>query len=462
MCIHPRKHWQPLGQTLALTVTMVLAASPTPAAEVVFRDDFDSPELEQGWVIVNEDAARYTLTAREGFFRINTQRGTVGESVTVRNLLLREMSGAFILDTRVEFNPRAAQEFAGVAVYLDDAHAVALGLAFASGERGRFRGIVMLSVGEDSDGDGRRPGAFYDEANAENPNAVYLRLLRSGDKFVGAFSPNGQTYTDIGTITNEMPNTVMVGLGAANGDYSGCGSECDLSIPADFDFVQISKLADGEPIIDVTLEAVTVEGPDEVVAGSTVSFTAIASFSDGSTQDVTDQAEWIVAPSEVAQIEVGEFSAGAVDSTRQVTVVASYTQFTVNGEVSQSGSKLVRVAVDSSSGGGGPPARRLCGTGLVAIAPFILMPLLWRRLVSRVFITSHRMVEHSSLNLHVTGRPGCGTDVSASAGHGGYRKRVSTVARLSGTRAVCRKPARARPCPPLLMGLDMNSRADTI
>lgn len=378
MRIHPRKHWQPFGQTLALAVMMMLAGSPAPAAEVVFRDDFDSLELGPGWDIINEDAARHSLTAREGFFRINTQRGTVGEGTTVRNLLLREMSGAFILDTRVEFNPQAAQEFAGVAVYLDDAHAVALGLAFASGERGRFRGIVMLSVGEDSDGDGRRPGAFYDEANAENPNAVYLRLLRSGGQFVGAFSPDGRTYTDIGTITNEMPDAVMVGLGAANGDFSGCGSACDLSIPADFDFLQISRPSNGGPVAGVMLEDVTVEGPDEVVGGSTASFMATASFSDGSTQDVTNQAEWIVAPSEVAQIEVGEFTAGAVDSTRQVTVVASYTLLTINGEVSQSGSKLVRVTVDSSSGGGGPPAKRLCGTGLVAIAPLMLMPLMWR------------------------------------------------------------------------------------
>lgn len=377
MRVFPMKNWRPVRRALALAVMMLLTGRPASAAQVVFRDDFDSPELEQNWFIINEDAARHSLTAREGFFRINTQRGTVGEGTTVRNLLLRDMSGTFILETRVEFNPQAAQEFAGIAVYVDDSHAVALGLAFASGERGRFRGIVMLSAGEDADGDGRRPGAFYDEGNAENPNAVYLRLLRNGDQFVGAFSPDGRTYTDIGTITNEMPDAVMAGLGAANGDYSGCGSACDLSIPADFDFFQISRPSNGDPIVDVMLEAVTIEGPDEVVAGSTASFMATASFSDGSTQEVTDQAEWIVAPSEVGQIEVGEFTAGAVDSTRQVTVVASYTLLTPNGEVSQSGSKLVRVTSDSSSGGGEPPARRLCGTGLVGVAPLMLMPLLW-------------------------------------------------------------------------------------
>jgi len=356
----------------------VLCAPGAWGAEVSFRDDFETPTLAEGWTFVREDAATHSLTARPGFFRIHTQRGDLAEKGNVKNLLLRGVSGDFLLQTRLEFNPRAAQQSAGLLVYRDDGNGVALGLTFVGGERGTFRGVALVSV-VDNVGDPSRPAAFYDEATAVNPNVVHLRLLRSGNQFVAGYSPDGRTFTDLGTLTSDLPDAIRVGLAAGNGDYEECGSDCDIAIPADFDSFQISTLGDGPGVPGddgVTLESVTIDGPDEVRGGSTAGFTAIASFSDGSVSDVTEEAEWMVAPPSLGDVDAGVFTAADVDSMQQATVVATYTHLTSGGTANASGAALIRITSAPTVNGVGvaPP----CGAGLLMVTWFGWLPLLSR------------------------------------------------------------------------------------
>jgi regulation of enolase protein 1 (concanavalin A-like superfamily) len=362
---------------LLLMSCVVLGMRPASAADVVFRDDFNSAELQAGWTFVHEDASNHSLTARSGFFRINTQRGAFTDGSTVDNLLVRERSGDFILETRLEFDPETAQEFAGLLVYVDDTHAVALGLAYAQGQRGTFRGIVLLGVGG-ADSGSQRPATRYDATSSANPNVVFLRLLRSGSQFVAGYSADGVTYTDIGSITNELADPVMVGIGAANGDSTDCGAACDHSIAADFDYFQISTFGastDGGPVGGITFDSLTVDGPAQVLSGATANLTATASFSDGSTLDVTDKAEWVVAPAGLGQIDAGVLTASTVTQTQQVTVVASYAHlFSSGGTTSRTGSTLVKITLPITTGG----QPKACGVG-------ILMPALmcWLSVVGR-------------------------------------------------------------------------------
>lgn len=344
------------------------------AAEVVFRDDFDAADLESGWTIIRENPSAISLTARPGFFRIDTERGTLGEDASAGNLLLRPMTGTFIIETRLEFNPRAGQQSAGLLVYLDDTHGVALGLAHAAGERGEFRGIALLSVSGLGDDAAQRAGAFFDETNAEDPNTVYLRLLRSGNLFVGAFSADGRIYTEIGTITADLPDEIMVGVAAANGDFAGCGTECDLSIPADFDFVQVFKLDDDDTPNDARLVSVTLVGPDEVVAGASTSFVANATFDDGTSLDVTGLAEWMVAPPSLGRIERGVLTTFAQNAETQVTVVATYIQSNVLADVSRTDSMVVRLTIESGSEN---PSPTMCGNGLALVGSWMLGLMCW-------------------------------------------------------------------------------------
>lgn len=346
------------------------------AAAVEFRDDFSSDELEAGWSFVREDASAHSLTDRPGYFRIDTERGAVSEGLPVNNLLLRPFLGDLILETRVEFNPERAQEFAGLVVFQDDANAVALGLVYAQGDRGVFRGVALLGV-SGGVGSSQRPGAFYDAESTANPNVVYLRLLRSGDQFVAGYSADGVTYADIGSLSNPMADDVRVGLATANGDFPECGDDCDVSIPADFDFFQISTFSgsDGGSSGGVTLESVEIDGPDEVDGGSDAEFTLTATLSDGSSVDVTADADWTIAPPDLGSIDAGVLDAVGVTATSQVTLVASYTLLTSGGTVTKTDSVLVRIS-PASLGASGP---RTCGPAMVPTALCITLGLLGRR-----------------------------------------------------------------------------------
>ncbi|MEK6798092.1 MAG: hypothetical protein AABZ12_03940 [Planctomycetota bacterium] len=354
------------------------AGSARAADDPAFLEEFDQPRLSSGWTIIREDASAYTLAARSGFFRILTQRGLLGIEGTARNLLVREVSGDFILDARLEFNPQDAQQYGGLLVYVDDEHAVSVGLVHASGRRGEFRGIVLLNIGGDANTSGTRPGARYDESNTDSPDVVYLRLLRFGDQFVGAYSSDGQTFSDIGTVVNALPDNVRVGIGAVNGGTADCGAECDISTPADFDFVRITSLSNGEggdPTAGVVLESVSLDGPDGVVAGLAARFQAVAHFSNGETADVSDQAEWTAAPPTVGSIENGRWSVGAVDAARRATVVATYTHLTSSGAVTRTGSKVVLI----NTSGSPFAALQLCGAGIGAFLGLIVVPMWsWR------------------------------------------------------------------------------------
>jgi len=347
-------------------------SAPVSANELVFVDDFEAASLESGWSIVNENAANFSLADSPGFVRIETQRGTFGDESTVNNILLREMTGDFILDTRVAFNPQTASQFAGLVIYQDQENLVAHGLAFAEGERGEFRGVVLLNVDGSTDSDTRRPGTFYNEDSTDAPNEVFLRLLRFGDQFVGAFSSDGLTYTDVGLVTNELPDTISVGLVAANGDFAGCGTDCDVKIPADFDFFSITTLDEVPDLPDPDDagdgSVLGIEGPDTIGAGGAIEFSALLTDAEGASTDVTASAGWLVAPDDVGTIAGGAFVAANVADATQATIVATI-ELEADGAPQQlTATRVVRIqpAVEGV---------RFCGAGMAALLPLMVIGL---------------------------------------------------------------------------------------
>ncbi len=363
----------PLQRILACTIAVVFFATAADGANILFRDDFSESSLQAGWTIIRPDPDTYSLTSAPGFFRILTVRGLLGAEGTAKNLLVRPITGDFILDTRLEFNPRDGQPFAGLLVYLDDAHAVSVGLVYVSGDRGVFRGVIMLNVGDNVDAT-NRPASKYDESNTEQPDVIFLRLLRRGDQFVGAYSSDGISYRELGTVTNALPSQISVGLGAANGDSETCGPACDVPIPASFDYFQISELDDGGGGLPGALESLDVQGPEEVNSGASGIFQATAHFDDGTANDVSDLAEWTIAPPDVGTIENGIFRASGSTAVRIGTIVATYTQQNGAGNITLTQAVLVRINPNGSTGSG-----RLCGAGFVGLLPAFCLPLVWRR-----------------------------------------------------------------------------------
>jgi len=370
----------------AMTALALCAAeSEVRAANVVFRDDFSTATLDTGWTFVRGDEITRSLTSRPGYFRIQTQRGSIitGNS---KNIMLRKMSGNFILETRLEFNPTTAQQFAGLVVYQDDTHGVVLGLVYAKGERGEFRGAVVVSA-KGPDVEGERSGAFYDDSVSANPNLIYLRLLRSGNQFVTAYSADGVTYSELSIVTNDLPDPIDVGITAGNGDFDGCGSECDTPINADFDFFQISSLGtttNPMPGDDPILDTLVIDGPTQLVVGQPAAFKAVATLTDGSTQDVTTKASWLAAPPDRATVDKGAVFAADLEELRPVTLVATYTQLIGDALVTRTATRVVPIRASGSA----PAPNPFCGLGFSSFAPAIglgcmLMRRTWRRRTPR-------------------------------------------------------------------------------
>lgn len=209
-------------------------ATPQGPQQVFASDDFAATTLDAAWTILREDAAHWSLTARPGFLRIQTQKGGITED-TIRNLVLRGVYGDFTLTSRMEFDPTQDGQFAGLAVRGDDGQSLIYGITQISGARGTFRGL--LAIAESSDGGTpETSGALY------SFNDVYLRLIRRGDTFTAQYSRDGNAYSDVGTVTAALSEGVSVGVGAANGE--NCGENCDASVNADFDSFEITVPAE--------------------------------------------------------------------------------------------------------------------------------------------------------------------------------------------------------------------------
>gem|GEM_PF-4477562 len=357
-----------------LCTVVFCALTGTAIGQEAIRDEFNDPQLDPAWTVVHEDASNYTLSARPGFFRVITQRGTFSPDSFVRNMLLRQVRGDFILQTRLEFDPRSGQPFAGLLVYESDDNAAAFGLTFVSGIRGEFRGLALVTVARVAAGQ-RPPVSRFDETTTDSPSAVYLRLLRSGDQLVAGFSDDGQSFTDLATVSNKFPETVMVGIGGSSGDTVLCGAACDNSLNADFDFFSLTPLDaaggdTGSTTDVVVLSSIAISGPTTVFSGKTSRFTATATFSDESTLDVTDLANWSVAPPGLATVNRGLVDVAVVGEPSRLTIVAEYTQLSSSGATT-SDSDAVVVDVSTAS----PP---LCGAGLAALLWVGFIPLVLR------------------------------------------------------------------------------------
>jgi len=205
--------------------------------EVIFRDDFNSQAQAAGWSFLGTDTTKKSLTANPGSLRLLPQSDGVDCDHTAQSYLLRNATGDFVLQTKMNFNPAVDLALAGIVVQDDQGRAAALGILSAKGTAGSFQGVILRvdQCPNPSPDRVAKSYAFHD---------VYLRLERSGDTFTGLFSQDGVTYTALGTLTKQMSDTVQVGVGIVGS--SECTSNCDAVQPADFDYFEIDNPATGQ------------------------------------------------------------------------------------------------------------------------------------------------------------------------------------------------------------------------
>ncbi len=194
--------------------------------EVDFRDDFETA-LEEGWVLDGSNVD-VSLIDRSGFLTLFPPSDIPAGEQAASTVLLREREGDFVVLTKLEFQTITDLQSAGVVVQGEDGRTVLLGVS-EIGQVG-FRGVLMLAD--------RGPGVERGRALVRSDlQTIFLRLEREDNRYTGAFSTDGVSFTAVGTLTNDLSATVNVGVGTLIAE--ACSSSCDERVPAEFDFFEV-------------------------------------------------------------------------------------------------------------------------------------------------------------------------------------------------------------------------------
>jgi hypothetical protein len=193
---------------------------------------------------------------------------------------------------------------------------------------------------------------------ANNTNVSLTGLAVSGPASVN--SGGSANYTAMATFSNGTTQDVTataawsvnpaVGIISA-GNYSpgAVASNQNVTVSASYSYggatqsgsVAVTILASG----NIALTGVVVTGPALVASGSSAAYTAMAAFSNGSTQNVTASAAWSVNPA-VGTVSAGNYSPGTVTSNQNVTISAYY----ASGGVTRNGTIAVTVTAPGATG----------------------------------------------------------------------------------------------------------------
>ena len=177
-----------MKRILWLFVLAVIIAGP---AYADFNDEFNSPVLDPGWRIINEDTNYWNLTDRPGFLRVESQ---FFMSVPVNFFMHAEgITGNFSVTAKLICHPDSAGQVAMIYADYDS-----LGqLPWAIVGCGNFLGYGTMVLAMLSDSFN---GAFYPDT------LVYLRIRTYEDTVYGEYSPDNNNWSLIMSAWNPLFN----------------------------------------------------------------------------------------------------------------------------------------------------------------------------------------------------------------------------------------------------------------
>jgi len=224
------------GCALLIAVLLIVCSLPLVGRAATWQDQFASTKLGSSWGWIREDGSCWSLTERPGFLRIVLQRGGLySEANNTRNLLVQPSpQGDYGVEIYLEFTPRENFQKAGIVFYEDDDNVLFFGRAHCDEAiEGCVGNALYFDVEESGELDDSVPPLVPRDATS-----AFLRLEKSGRLFVAKYSPDGDTWTVVGSAVSSIAPR-YVGL-LCDDSNQGAGA-----IPADFGFVQL----EGEDVI---------------------------------------------------------------------------------------------------------------------------------------------------------------------------------------------------------------------
>jgi hypothetical protein len=170
---------------------IALAALTAGPAFANFIDEFENPQLDPGWRIINEDTNYWSLTNRPGYLRIETQ---FFMNVPVNFFAHVEViTGNFSVTSKLICHPDSAGQVAMVYADYDTMGQMPWAIVGCGNYLGY--GTVVLTMLGDS-----ISGAFYPDT------LVYLRIRTYEDTVFAEYSPDSQNWTIIRSAWNPLFN----------------------------------------------------------------------------------------------------------------------------------------------------------------------------------------------------------------------------------------------------------------
>jgi regulation of enolase protein 1 (concanavalin A-like superfamily) len=180
------------------------------AAACGFTDNFDGTALDPAWERNRMDTR---ITVAGGYADVDAPDGTdIYHANMSAPMLLRPVTGDFVLETEFEATPKIFYQAAGLLLWNSQVSYVRMERGFGGGS-----GTMALEYN-----DGGKHSRVHGPLPSQDPvktsaTRVVMRLTRTGEKIVATWRPADKTeWSNLGTVTMHFPDTVRVGLSALN------------------------------------------------------------------------------------------------------------------------------------------------------------------------------------------------------------------------------------------------------
>lgn len=195
-----------------------------------FRDEFSQLKLAPSWSFVRKpDESRFSLVARTGFLRLKGSTITLADTEVSPVFIGRNLSGNnFEATAKLDFQPAAENETAGVALRKSDREFYEFGLRIRGGVRELY---LRYSIGN------LRSVAAVESIPG---GPVMLRVRGFAKYYRFSYSVDGKKYIEIGGIETKhldgetAPQNILFGLFAS-------GNGIESAANADFDWFEYNS-----------------------------------------------------------------------------------------------------------------------------------------------------------------------------------------------------------------------------
>lgn len=193
------------------------------------EDEFNDQYLNPMWSWIREDTNHWSLTTKPGWMQITTQPGDLWKTANdAKNVLLCNSIGSqssLAMTTKLEFDPTANWQSAGLVVYKDDDNYLTLLYGYHTNYGGKS---VRFQTEEG--------GEFYETGTTLDWSSpvMYLKIVKAENKYTGYFSLNNSKWIEVGEHKNGI-DSFSVGMIANN------GGNLTLEAEAAFDYIRFGQ-----------------------------------------------------------------------------------------------------------------------------------------------------------------------------------------------------------------------------